>query len=235
MKTFFLRCDDVVKPDRAFLRVFRLLDGLGLPLSCAVIPAATGAPLAAFFRRARAAGAGIEALQHGYDHSEHAGNRYLKHEFGPSRGLALQKADLAAGRKLMLKFFGRTPRIFVPPFHAYNSDTLKALKAARFSALSASRPPEKPVAGLAFLPTRVTVNEYDLALKPRPLDLRLLKARTLAAIKEKGPAGIYFHHADLGQKDFGVFSVYAAFLADLRDRGLAAFSLCSALIKRSSR
>jgi len=103
MKTFFLRCDDVVRPDRAFLRVFGLLAGLGLPLSCAVIPAGAGKALAAFFRRQKALGAGVEALQHGLSHSEHSGNRYLKHEFGPSRVYGEQLADLAEGAAGVLR------------------------------------------------------------------------------------------------------------------------------------
>lgn len=234
MKTFYLRCDDVVKPDRAFLRVYNLLNSLGLPLSCAVIPAGAGRALAAFFRRELAAGARLEALQHGLSHAEHAGNRYLKHEFGPARDLAQQKADMAAGARRLAALLKKFTPVFVPPFHSYNSDTLRALRAAGL-ALSASRRPERLPRGLAFLPTRVTVNEYDLRLKPRPLDLRLLKARTLAAIKEKGPAGIYFHHADLSEKDFKIFSAYAAFLKDLEARGLARFALCSELLKRSSR
>lgn len=235
MKTFFLRCDDVTRPDRAFRRACRLLAGLGLPLSCAVIPAAARPPLAAFLRRCRAGGFRIEPLQHGLSHAEHAGNRYLKHEFGPSRTYAEQRADIARGRALLRRLFGRAPSVFVPPFHAYNSDTLRALKALRFRALSASRPPERAPRGLAFLPTRVTVNEYDLSLRPRPLDLRLLKSRTLAAIKEKGPAGIYFHHADLSENDFAVFSAYAAFLKDLAARGLAKFVLCSEALSRPAR
>ncbi|MDD2805050.1 MAG: DUF2334 domain-containing protein [Elusimicrobiales bacterium] len=235
MKAFFLRCDDVVRPDRAFLRVFNLLGGLGLPLSCAVIPAGAGKALAAFFRRQRELGARTEALQHGLSHAEHAGNRYLKHEFGPARSYEEQLADLAEGKKLLARLLGSTPPIFVPPFHAYNSDTLRALRALGFRGLSASRRPERLPRGLAFLPTRVTVNEYDLRLEPRPLDLRLLKTRTLAALKEKGPAGIYFHHADLNARDYKVFSAYAVFLKDLSDRGLARFALCSELLKRSAR
>ena len=79
------------------------------------------------------------------------------------------------------------------------------------------------------------MNEYDLRLKPRPLDLKALKARTLAAVRERGAAGVYFHHAALRGKDFGIFSDYVFFLKELERRGLARFSLCSALLKRSSR
>lgn len=237
MKIFFLRCDDVVKPDRAFLRAAGLLQKLGLPLACAVIPAGAGAALAAYLRRAAAAGARLEALQHGYRHAERAGNKYLKHEFGPSRSLAEQRADIAAGKALMRKLFGSLSKpVFVPPFHAYNSDTLKALKALGFRALSASRRLEAPLPrGLAFLPTRVTVNEYDLNLAPRPLNLKLLKSRTLAAVKEGGPAGIYFHHADFSAEDFKIFSDYAVFLKDLETRGLARFVLASEIIKKPAR
>lgn len=235
MKTFFLRCDDVVKPDRAFLRIFRLLKAAELPLSCAVIPALAQPALASFFRAETAAGTRLEALQHGLSHAEHSGNRYLKQEFGPSRSYKEQRTDIAAGKKLMRKLFGKSAPVFVPPFHLYNTDTLKALVSLGFRAISASRRTKEPLPrGLAFLGTRVTVNEYDLELKPRPLSRSLLKSRTLAALKEgSGPAGIYFHHADIKGKDFGIFAEYLSFLKALEKRGLARFVLPSEIIKRS--
>ncbi len=238
MKIFFLRCDDVTKPDKAFLRIYGPLRAAGLPVSCAVIPARAGQALAAFFRAETAAGARLEALQHGLSHAEHSGNRYLKQEFGPSRSYKEQRADIAAGKKLMKKLFGKISKpVFVPPFHIYNSDTLKALAALGFKAVSASRRLKEPMPrGLAFLGTRVTVNEYDLELKPRPLFLSRLKSRTLAAIKEGGaPSGIYFHHDDIRGKDFEIFSGYISFLKELENRGLARFVPASELIKKPSR
>jgi len=236
MKDIFLRCDDVTRPDAPFRRLLSLFEKTELPLSCAVIPALAGGELADFLSARSAAGARLEVLQHGLSHAEHAGNRYLKQEFGPARAYREQRADIAAGKKLLAGLFGRLSRpVFVPPFHMYNSDTLRALAALRFKALSASRRPEALPRGLAFLGTRVTVNEYDLRLKPRPLDLKVLKARTLAALRERGAAGVYFHHADMRGKDFGVFSDYAAFLKELERRGLARFSLCCELLKRSVR
>jgi hypothetical protein len=233
-KTFFLRCDDVTKPDPAFLRVFRLLRAEELPLSCAVIPAKAGPALASFFRGESAAGARLEALQHGFSHAEHSGNKYLKHEFGPSRPYKAQRADIAAGKKLMKKLFGKLSKpVFVPPFHVYNSETLKALAKLGFKGISASRRLKSEQArALVFLGTRVTVNEYDLDLKPRPLSLELLRSRTLAALKEGNkPAGIYFHHADTKGKDFKVFSEYISFLKKLETRGLARFVLASEILK----
>lgn len=234
MRTFFLRCDDVVKPDPAFLRVFRLFKAAGLPLSCAVIPALAGPALASFLRAEAAAGTRLEALQHGLTHAEHSGNKYLKHEFGHSRSYKTQRADIAEGKKLMGKLFGKLSKpVFVPPYHVYNSDTLKALSALGFKGISASRPLKPLPRGLAFLGTRVTVNEYDLKLKPRPLSLAVLRSRTVGALREgKGAAGIYFHHSDLKGKDLKVFSKYVSFLKALEDRGLARFFLCSELLKK---
>ena len=233
MKTFFLRCDDVTKPDPAFLRVFKLLKAADLPVSYAVIPAQAGAGLAAFFRSEAAGGARLEALQHGFSHAEHSGNKYLKHEFGPSRSYGTQRADIAAGKKLMGKLFGKFSKpVFVPPFHVYNSDTLKALARLGFKGISASRRLKSAQAGApVFLGTRVTVNEYDLELKPHRLSLSLLKARTLAALREGNkPAGIYFHHADIKGKDFKIFADYISFLKKLGTRGLARFVLVSEIL-----
>lgn len=237
MKEFYLRCDDVTAPDRAFLRAYRLVRKAGLPLDCAVIPALAGRPLAEFLAAEKKAGAAVEPLQHGLSHAEHSGNIYLKQEFGPARTYARQKADIRTGRKLMRGLFGAgAVPVFVPPFHACNTDTLKALAALGFAAISCTKlPPGAGPAGPAFLPVRVTVNEYDLKLKPRRLDAALLRARTLGALREKGPAGIYFHHADLNRADLEVFGDYLSFLKRLEKKKLAVFRLCSELLKRSSR
>jgi len=63
--------------------------------------------------------------------------------------------------------------------------------------------------------------------------LSLLKARTLAALREgSGPAGIYFHHADIKGEDLEIFSEYVSFLKALENRGLARFVLASEIIKK---
>lgn len=239
MKTFFLRCDDVIKPDRAFLDVFGLFKAAELPLSCAVIPARAGAKLAGFLSAQAGAGVRLEVLQHGLSHAEHSGNSYLKQEFGPARSYKEQRADIAAGKRIITGLFGKLSKpVFVPPFHYYNSHTVRALAALGFKAICASRRLDEPLPrGLAFLPTRVTVNEYDLRLKPRPLHPGMLRARTLAALREdaRRPAGIYFHHDDIGGRDLKVFAGYVSFLKTLERRGLARFVLASEILNKRAR
>lgn len=233
-KLVFLRDDDAAAATPEFRRLFRFLAAENLPAVYAVIPALASPALVRFLKSRPGAGTLFEAAQHGLNHKDHCGNRFMRQEFGPARTLAEQLADMRAGRDLMRKTFGRLfVPVFVPPFHTYNSDTVKAAAAAGLKGLSASKPsPALAGSGLAFLRTRVDVNEYGLDLRPRPLSLERLKAKTVEALKAPGGFGVYFHHAHIKGKDFEVFRAYAAFLKALAGRGLLEPVLFSALLKK---
>lgn len=234
-KQLFLRDDDAAAAAPAFLRMFRFLSSEKLPAVYAVVPALVSPALVRFFKSRPGGGILFEAAQHGLRHVDHCGNRFMRQEFGPARTLPEQLADMRAGRDLMRKNFGRLfVPVFVPPFHTYNSDTVKAAAAAGLKGLSASKPsPALRGSGLAFLRTRVDVNEYGLDLRPRPLSLERLKTKTVEALKAPGgTVGVYFHHAHITGKDFEVFRAYAAFLKALAGRGLLEPVLFSALLKK---
>lgn len=230
-KLLFLRDDDAAAATPEFLRLFNFLNEEKLPAVYAVIPALAEPGLV---RRLKGRGAGrlFETAQHGLRHKDHAGNRFMRQEFGPARPYARQFADIKAGADLMKKKFGRFfAPVFVPPFHTYNSDTALAAAAAGLKALSASRfNPALRGAGLKFFGTDVAVNSYGLDLRPRPLDLPKLKADTLAALRAPGHTlGVYFHHDHLG--DFEAFRNYILFLKDLCGKGLLEPVLFSKLLK----
>ncbi|MCM2267008.1 MAG: polysaccharide deacetylase family protein [Elusimicrobiales bacterium] len=228
----FLRDDDAAAATPEFLRLFNFLKEEKLPSVYAVIPALAEPALV---RRLKGRGAGrlFETAQHGLRHKDHAGNRFMRQEFGPARTYARQLADIKAGAALMRRKFGKFfAPVFVPPFHTYNSDTALAAAAAGLKALSASKfNPALRGAGLKFLGTEVAVNSYGLDLRPRPLDPARLKAATLAALRAPGlTLGVYFHHDHLGE-DFGAFRDYIRFLKDLCAKGLLQPALFSKLLK----
>lgn len=222
-KLVFLRDDDAAAAGPDFLRLFRFLTAEKLPAVYAVIPALARPSLVRLLKGHPGAGSLFEVAQHGLAHKDHGGNRFMRQEFGPARSLTEQLSDMRTGRRLMRKNFGGLfVPVFVPPFHTYNSDTVKAAAAAGLKAFSASKPsPALKGAGLAFLRTQVAVNDYDLDLRPRPLGLERLKAKTIEALKAPGrTAGVYFHHGHIRGNDFGTFRAYALFLKALAGRGL---------------
>ncbi|OGR70076.1 MAG: hypothetical protein A2179_00055 [Elusimicrobia bacterium GWC2_63_65] len=230
-KFLFLRDDDAAAATPEFRRLFAFLLAEKLPTVYAVIPA-LAEPALVRVLKGRGAGRLFETAQHGLRHKDHAGNRFMRQEFGPARPYARQLADIKDGAAIMKKKFGRFfAPVFVPPFHTYNSDTALAAGAAGLKALSASRfNPALRGAGLKFFGTDVAVNSYGLDLRPRPLDLPRLKADTLAALKAPGPTlGVYFHHDHLG--DLVTFRNYILFLKDLCGKGLLAPALFSKLLK----
>ena len=236
-KVIFLRDDDVTAADEDFLRIFRFLLDSEVPAVYAVIPAKAQPGLSRLLTEHPKAGRLFETAQHGLHHTDHAGNRFLRQEFGPARAYELQLADIRAGRDLMKKRFGPLfVPVFVPPFHMYNSDTVKAAAKAGLKAFSASKTTGAFYGlDLAFLPALVNVNDYDLELNAIPLKLETLKVKTLSALRSSGRiAGVYFHHADLRGRDFEVFEQYVLFLKGLAARGWIEFSLFSGILKDHS-
>jgi len=234
-KALFLRDDDAAAAGPDFRRIFFFLEAQKLPAVYAVIPALTTPALVRLLKGRPGAGSLFEVVQHGLAHKDHGGNSFMRQEFGPARTLAEQLSDIRRGAALMKKNFGRLfIPVFVPPFHNYNSDTVKAAAAAGLKGLSASKPsPALAGSGLAFLRTRVNVNEYTLDLRPRPLALERLKAKTIEALKAPGAAaGVYFHHAHIKGKDLETFRAYMMFLKALAGRGLIEPVLFSALLKK---
>ena len=179
-KTVFLRDDDVTAADPKFLRVFKFLLSEKVPTVYAVIPSKIKPGLIRLLKEHPEAGHMFETVQHGLSHCDHSGNPFIRQEFGPVRPFLLQLADIRTGRDLMKKNFGSLfIPAFVPPFHMYNSDTVKAVGKAGLKAFSASKTTGAFYElGLVFLPALVNVNDYDLDLKAVPLKLEKLKEKT---------------------------------------------------------
>ncbi len=233
-KTVFLRDDDVTAADPKFLRVFKFLLSEKVPTVYAVIPSKIKPGLIRLLKEHPEAGHMFETVQHGLSHCDHSGNPFIRQEFGPVRPFLLQLADIRTGRDLMKKNFGSLfIPAFVPPFHMYNSDTVKAVGKAGLKAFSASKTTGAFYElGLVFLPALVNVNDYDLDLKAVPLKLEKLKEKTLSALRTPGPvAGVYFHHSDLNGSNLDVFKEYIIFLKKLAGLGWIELALFSTIIK----
>jgi hypothetical protein len=137
----FLRDDDVGAMTPALKDFVGRFAARGLPVSYQIIPEQFTPEAAAFMLAQRAkTPALVEFGQHGLRHEMQLRGKTEYYEFGPERSYAQQLADIEAGKALLCERLGADEnlRIFTPPRHRYDRNTLKALRASGFSVLSAS-------------------------------------------------------------------------------------------------
>ena len=184
----FFRDDDAGWGDERLLALLEVLAAAGAPVDVAVIPDALGPAVA----RELLARPGIGLHQHGRSHANHepAGR---KHEFGPSRPAALQRADIAAGRERLAALLGdRVDPIFTPPWNRCTAATGRCLVELGFEVLSReSRAEPLGLAGLRELPVHVDF----VRLEPEEL-----ARRAAAAIRSGGPLGVMLHHEVMDER-----------------------------------
>jgi len=178
----FLRDDDAGWGRTRLLALLDVLAQRGMPVDLAVIPCALDAELAGELRRRERVG----LHQHGYAHVNHE-REGRKHEFGPARSTARQRADVEAGRERLAVLLGdRVEPIFTPPWNRCTAATGSCLVELGFEVVSReSRAEPLGLAGLCELPVDVDF----VRLEPEAL-----AARAAAAILAGGPLGVMFHH-----------------------------------------
>ncbi|CAD5373924.1 Polysaccharide deacetylase [Rubrivivax sp. A210] len=204
---FFLRDDDTGWDDAALFALLDCTGEAGVPIDLAVIPQATGAALAARLLGRKAAAPRLIGLhQHGFAHQNHETTE-RKCEFGPSRTPEAQRADLAAGRALLLERFGdQLDPIFTPPWNRCSPGTPALLAELGFGALSRSRGapaqqalPELPV-DVDWCKHQRLAREQGEAEGPRV-------AHELAGrVASGGPLGLMLHHAAMDAADLALLS-----------------------------
>lgn len=192
--TAFVRDDDGGWDDP---RLFALLDLFAdheAPIDVAVIPCELTPELASELLRRREATGGLVGLhQHGYRHANHetAGR---KCEFGASRSLAHQRADIADGQRVLRAELGDAlDPIFTPPWNRCTHETGAALAELGIPVLSRDSTAE-PL-GRSDLAELVVQVDWFAARKGQRLSRRELGV--LLAERAAGPAplGVMLHHA----------------------------------------
>ena len=108
-KVVFLTFDDGAERDP---RVVDLVRELRLPVSMFLTDSVVG-PGYAHFGRLHAVGASVQ-------------NHTLDHPYLPSLPYAGQRAEICGQQDKLKQRFGIRPRLFRPPYGAYNDDTLRA-------------------------------------------------------------------------------------------------------------
>lgn len=190
--TFFFRDDDAGWVDD---RLFLLLDRFEaheLPADVAVIPAAVTGPTARRLR-STARATRIRLHQHGFSHTDHE-IEGRKCEFGDSRALDRQAADIVSGRDLVLAIFGDlVDPVFTPPWNRCRPETGAVLVEAGLHVLSRdSTAPRLDRPGLPEVP--VTVDWFGRHKKV-PLTRAEIAQRIGEQVAGDDPVGVMLHHA----------------------------------------
>ena len=133
--TFWWRDDDAVADTAALQRLLALRESLGVPLALAVIPERADAALAARVPR------GVEILQHGWAHRNHAADGRPKAELGDDRSLEEIATELRQGwARLSLLFGDRPLRVMVPPWNRIAPPVREMLPGLGYRGLSTFKP-----------------------------------------------------------------------------------------------
>jgi hypothetical protein len=176
----------------------RLLDrqrALAVPLALAVVPATATPALAA-----RLAGApGIDLLQHGYAHTNHAPpGEGKKEELGAHRPAMIVLGELGTGRMALERLFGPdTLPVLVPPWNRIAPGLVPALPEIGYRGLSTFgiRRRAAPVSGLLQVNTHLDLIDWRLRRFAGADAILAALAQALSAARATGePIGLLSHH-----------------------------------------
>jgi peptidoglycan/xylan/chitin deacetylase (PgdA/CDA1 family) len=120
----------------------------------------------------------IEIAQHGYSHMDYSAKNHRTAEFR-ERTYDQQLRDIREGKDILTASLGidRVP-VFVPPFNAWDGNTIKALSASGFEVLSADRYQPAYGADISIVP--FTAQLWDLERLLR--DSSMPKAGTMIVL-----------------------------------------------------
>lgn len=191
----FFRDDDAADDLPALRRLLQLFQAQQTPLNLAVIPGTlTAAGRALLLSAVEAAPELFELQQHGWQHVNHE-TTGRKCEFGASRSLAEQFADLQRGQARLNEAFGaHWFPVFVPPWNRCTATTAEALAQLGFRGLSRLRG-EAPLAGATLPEIPVTLDLFrwqgGAQLRP-PAELSAELGAQVAVTA--APVGVMLHH-----------------------------------------
>lgn len=181
----WLRDDDAVEPSAALDRLMGVMEGL--PLTLAVIPAFSGAELAARI----ADEAGVTVAVHGWAHRNHAGEGEKTQELGAHRPVGVVLDELGRGFRHLQDLHGpRFVPVLVPPWNRIAPEVVAGLPGLGFRALSVFGP-ERP-GPIPQVNTQVDVIDWRGTRGGR--DEAVLLDELVARLATGRAAGFLTHH-----------------------------------------
>lgn len=188
------RDDDAAEATRELDRLLDLQRAHDVPLALAVVPAKATPALAARL----GAAAGIDLLQHGYAHTNHAPATDKKQELGAHRPAMVVLGELGTGRMALEQLFGpRALPVLVPPWNRIAPGLVPALPEIGYRGLSTfgSRKRVSPVSGLLQVNTHIDLIDWKARRFAGAEILTATFARALGAARPTGePVGLLSHH-----------------------------------------
>ncbi len=200
------RDDDAADAGPALDRLLAIHRETGAPLALAVVPASATRALADRL----AAETGVDLLQHGYAHVNHAPAGEKKIELGPHRPAMIVLGELGTGWLALERLFGRRAlAVMVPPWNRIAPALVPTLPEIGFTGLSTFGPRRRarPVSGLVEINTHVDPVDWKggggFVGEPAAL-AALVAALARARTVVDEPVGLLSHHLvmDAGAWDF---------------------------------
>jgi len=210
--TLWWRDDDAHAAGPALDRLLALARRAGVPVAVATIPALIEEGAAAALREA-----GVDVLQHGYSHRNHAPESSKKAELAEHRPPAEVSGELAEGWRRLNAALGRAPLpVLVPPWNRIGESVIRILPALGYRGLSRMgvRARPAPAPGLSEINAHVDIVDWKAPIgpeaerappmrKPRPFIgvealasalAASLRARRQDAAEAAEPIGLLTHH-----------------------------------------
>ena len=192
--TLWWRDDDAVDATPALNRLLVLQRTHGVPLALAVVPAGATPALAARLAQAP----GIDVLQHGYAHSNHAPPGEKKAELGPERPAMMVLGELGTGWLALERLFGPAVLpVLVPPWNRIAPGLVPALPEIGFRGLSTFgiRSRTRLVSGWVQVNTHIDLIDWRTRRFAGDEVMLGAIARALAAARASDePLGMLSHH-----------------------------------------
>ncbi|HTZ76446.1 MAG TPA: polysaccharide deacetylase family protein [Stellaceae bacterium] len=191
---FWWRDDDARTESAALDRLLALSDRLAMPLGLAVIPVGAEPSLARRLARSRR----VRALQHGFDHSDHAPAGRPKSELSATRSPEEVRRQLEDGRSRLAALFGeRFLPVLVPPFNEMSPHLAAAVRAAGYGFVSVYG----DFPGLAVASRNIHLDIIDwptgeaaaVAVNVRRA-IAALRLRRYGILPAEAPIGVVSHH-----------------------------------------
>jgi hypothetical protein len=192
--TLWWRDDDAVDATPALDRLLTLQRTHDVPLALAVVPAGATPALAALLSQA----SGIDLLQHGYAHTNHAPAGEKKAELGPERPAMIVLGELGTGWLALERLFAAAVLpVLVPPWNRIAPGLVPVLPEIGFRGLSTFgiRPQRRLVPGWTQVNTHIDLIDWRAGrFAGTEAVLGAFTNALVAARASDEPIGLLSHH-----------------------------------------
>jgi len=199
------RDDDAADATPALARLLDLHRAAKVPLALAIVPANATSALS----ERLAETPGVDLLQHGYAHTNHAPAPDKKMELGLHRPAMFVLGELGTGRMALERLFGdRVLPVLVPPWNRIAPALVPTLPEVGYRGLSAfgTRRRTYPVSGLLQVNTHVDLMDWQSRrfIGEEVAIAALAQALVASRTGTDEPVGVLSHHLamDEGAWDF---------------------------------